>query len=261
MQSNIYQGKPEANIAHISSLVLEAIKKSPDVIILPEMWNTSYDLNNLRDKADRNGQPSAVYMSKLAHDHGVNIIAGSISDTRNDKIYNSSYIFNRQGNLAFRYDKVHLFGLMNEESCLSPGQQRAVFELDNMKCGVIICYDLRFPELIRALALDGIEILFVPAQWPHPRMHPWRTLLQARAIENQMYVAAVNRVGKEGEAVFFGHSMVVDPLGEVMIEADEEERILTVDIDLQKIRKIRQHMTCFTDRRPETYGRKITGNQ
>lgn len=253
VQTKIYHGNPESNRDHFSSLVFKAMDKNPDVILLPEMWNTSYDLGNLKEKADRDGYPSASSMSKLAHRYGVNIIAGSISDARNDKIYNSTYIYNRQGGLVARYDKIHLFGLMNEGSCFSPGQKRTVFELDNVRCGVIICYDLRFPELIRALALDGIDVLFVPAQWPHPRMHPWRTLLQARAIENQMYIAAVNRVGQEGETVFFGHSMVIDPLGEIIIEADEEEGILAADIDVERIKSIRQHMTCFFDRKPKTY--------
>lgn len=253
LQSNLFLGKSEANIVHLSSLLIKAMEKSPDVVILPEMWNTSYDLRNLKENADRDGCPSASQMSSLARKHSVNIIAGSISDIRNDKFYNSSYIFNRQGDLIERYDKIHLFGLMNEESYLSSGEKRAHFELDNVKCGLIICYDLRFPELSRTLALDGIDILFVPAQWPHPRLHPWRTLIQARAIENQMYVAAVNRVGKEGKASFFGHSMVVDPLGEIILEGDEEESILVTDIDLQQVSKVRRHMTCFKDRRPETY--------
>jgi omega-amidase len=253
LQSNLFLGRPDSNIAHLSSLVKKAMEQSPDVIILPEMWNASYDLGKLKESADRDGCPSASQMSSLACKYGVNIIAGSISDFRNDKFYNTSYVFNRQGDLIARYDKIHLFGLMNEERYLSPGEERAVFKLDGVKCGLIICYDLRFPELIRALALDGIDILFVPAQWPHPRMHPWRTLLQARAIENQMYVAAVNRVGQEGKAAFFGHSMVVDPLGEIILEGDEEESILVTELDLERILKVREYMTCFNDRRPETY--------
>lgn len=229
------------------------MERKPDVIILPEMWNTSYDLANLKEKADRDGSPSATRMGSLAREYSVNIVAGSISDLRNDKVYNTSYVFNRRGDLVGKYDKIHLFGLMKEDRYLSGGGKKAVFELDGVKCGVIICYDLRFPELSRSLALEGIDVLFVPAQWPHPRMHPWRTLLMARAIENQMYVVAVNRVGQEGKAVFFGHSMVVDPLGEIILEGDEEEGILETEIDLERTARTRKYMTCFKDRRPETY--------
>ena len=97
---------------------------------------------------------------------------------------------------------------------------------------MMICYDIRFPELARKLALGGAKILFVPAEWPHPRLHHWRTLLTARAIENQMYVIACNRTGQSGNDRFFGHSMIIDPWGEIIAEGDEEEVILMADIDL-----------------------------
>ena len=146
-----------------------------------------------------------------------------------------------------------MFGLMEEGSYLAAGDCRVSFELDGVKCGIIICYDLRFPELSRALALDGAQLMFVPAQWPKPRLHPWRTLLLARAIENQMFVAGVNRVGKEGKAEFFGHSLLVNPLGEVLLSGSEEEEILTAEIDLNQLIKVREHMTCFHDRVPKVY--------
>ncbi|MBZ4653333.1 MAG: hydrolase [Peptococcaceae bacterium] len=253
IQMDIAYGDPAANLAHARSVVEKAIKDKPDVIILPEMWNTSYALKNVFELADDHGVPSAKAMQELAREHNVNIIAGSVADRREDKVYNTSYIFNRQGEEVTSYSKIHLFGLMQEGEYLVRGNTRALFTLEGISCGVIICYDLRFPELSRALALAGMKVLFVPAQWPHPRMHPWRTLLQARAIENQVFVAAVNRVGKEGKAEFFGHSMVVDPLGEIIVEGEEKEQILIADIDLTLVEKVRTRMTCFSDRIPEAY--------
>lgn len=253
VQMNVEYGKTEQNLVHAEEMIREAVKGSPDVIVLPEMWNTSYALKKIKDIADKDGKPSAQVMGNLAKDNNTNIIAGSVADNRAGKIYNTSYVFDRQGKNTASYSKVHLFGLMHEGEYMTAGNERVSFSLDNIDCGLIICYDLRFPELSRSLALDGAKILFIPAQWPNPRMHPWRTLIQARAIENQMFVVAVNRVGKEGKAEFFGHSMIVDPLGQIILEGSEKEEILFMDIDLGQVDNVRNHMTCFADRVPEAY--------
>lgn len=253
LQMDLLAGNPQANFLHVQALVEKALDEKPDVLILPEMWNTSYDFAQLRELADRKGIPHAQAMGKLACRYGVNIVAGSLADSRGENVYNTSYIYDRHGRQVAKYDKVHLFGLMGEKSYLTAGNDRQSFFLDGAKCGIMICYDLRFPELSRALALDGVCALFIVAQWPRPRQHHWRTLLQARAIENQFYIIAVNRVGQEGQNTFFGHSMVVNPLGEIIIEGSAEEEILTTDLDLAKVAEIRAYMPCFFDRSPETY--------
>lgn len=253
IQMNLQLGNPKQNIEHVSNLVSKAVQEQPDIIVLPEMWNSSYDLTNLAELADKDGEPAAETMAILAKKYGVNIVAGSISDYRQGKFYNTSYVFDRQGKRIARYSKIHLFGLMQEGEYLTAGHERVSFTLDGQKYGIIICYDLRFPELSRSLALEGAEILFVPAQWPEPRMHPWRTLLQARAIENQFFVVAVNRVGVEGKASFLGHSMVVNPLGRIISEGSEEEEIIFVDIDPEEVKRVRERMDCFGDRVPSAY--------
>ncbi|MDK2823630.1 MAG: omega-amidase [Clostridia bacterium] len=253
IQMDISFGKPVENLKKAEEMVRKAAQKRPDVIILPEMWNTSYDLKNVSAIADRAGSPNAKKIGELAKEFGINIIAGSVADKSGDKVYNTSYIFNRQGDQIAKYSKIHLFGLMNEGEYLERGNERCIFELDGITCGLMICYELRFPELSRALALDGAQIIFVPAQWPHPRMHPWLILTQARAIENQLFLVAVNRVGKEDKAEFFGHSMVVDPLGDVIYEGGEQEEIKIVELDLNKVEEVRNKMTCFADRVEEVY--------
>lgn len=259
LQMDVTLGRPEANLAKASSLIEEAVEQKPDVIILPEMWNTGYDLEHLEKTADRDGEPCARAIGRLARKYNVNIVAGSVADITAgntgsaDKTGNTSYIFNRAGEEIARYSKVHLFGLMKEGKYLTRGNVRASFYLDQVCCGTIICYDLRFPELTRALALDGIRILFVPAQWPNPRMYPWRALLVARAIENQMFVVGVNRVGREDKTEFFGHSMVVGPQGEVLAEGSEREEIIYAEIDPHETDKIRRYMTCYKDRAPQVY--------
>lgn len=253
IQMNIVHGNPQENIAHARHWIEKAVMNGPDLIVLPEMWNTGYALEKIREIADQQGFPAAQSLAELARQYQVNILAGSVADLRDGNIYNTSYMFNRSGEQIALYDKLHLFGLMREGEYLSQGTKRVTFAIDDVSCGIIICYDLRFPELTRALSLTGTQLLFVPAQWPKPRLHPWRILLQARAIENQMYVMGVNRVGVQGKTEFFGHSMVVDPLGVIIAEGCEEEEILFADLDLEKVNQTRKQMTCFLDRRPELY--------
>jgi len=253
IQTTLEYANPQSNIARLRGLIAQAVAGQADILVLPEMWNTSYALSQLADLADREGQPAASAIAQLAAKYRVNIVAGSVSDCRQGSFFNTAYVFDRQGRQVACYNKAHLFGLMKEDQYLTPGQERVTFELEGISCGIIICYDLRFPELSRALALDGAELLFVPAQWPKPRLHPWRTLLQARALENQLFVAAVNRVGTEGQASFFGHSMVVSPLGEIISEGSEEEEILYADIDLEEIIQVRARMNCLGDRNPTVY--------
>ncbi|PKM87107.1 MAG: carbon-nitrogen hydrolase [Firmicutes bacterium HGW-Firmicutes-12] len=258
LQTDIAYADPEANLKKMLGLIKKSmnVENKPDVIVLPEMWNTSFAMEELDKLADNNGSPCGEAVAELAERYQVNIVAGSIADKREGKIYNTSYVFDRQGATIAMYDKVHLFGLMKEPEYLTPGKKRTVFEIDGIKCGLVICYDIRFPELARAIALDGAKILFVPAQFPYPRHIPWNFLIPSRAIENQMFVVGVNRVGKEGKATFFGHSMVVEPRGDVIINgSEEEEEILSADIDIEKVDISRNYLTCLQDRVPAVYRR------
>jgi omega-amidase len=253
IQMKVEYGKPELNIRRVIAKIDEAAQKRPDVLILPEMWNVGFSLKNLAATADRRGNPAAKIVGELAAQYQVNIVAGSVADLREQKVYNTSYIYDRAGAQIAAYSKIHLFGLMQEGIYLSPGNAKVDFDLDGIKFGVIICYDLRFPELSRALALDGAKLIFVPAQWPYPRILPWRTLLQARAMENQLFVAGVNCVGTAGKTEYFGHSMVINPLGEILAEGSQEEEIIYVDIDLDEVDRTRKTIDYFNDRRPDAY--------
>ncbi|OAS14006.1 carbon-nitrogen family hydrolase [Paenibacillus oryzisoli] len=255
IQMDIAIGDPDSNFAHLEKLLLEAVnvEQKPDVLIFPEMWNTGYALTEIHQLADVNGERTKVFLSTFAQTHQVNIIGGSIADKKEERVLNTIYAWDRHGNEIAEYSKIHLFRLMDEEKFLHSGEQLGLFELEGVPAGAMICYDIRFPELSRKLALDGARILFVPAEWPHPRLHHWRTLLMARAIENQMYVVSCNRVGTSGTTNFFGHSMVIDPWGEVLVEGDENEAILRATIDLEEIIRVRGKIPVFEDRRPHLY--------
>jgi len=253
IQMDIAFGDAEANKQKLIQKIGEAGNDKPNLIISPEMWNLGYDLENTLEHGDKDGEMVNSIFSKLAKENETYIVAGSVSDVREGKVYNSSYVFNEDGNSQGRYDKIHLFRLMNEEKYLEPGGSRFTFDLYGHKAGVVICYDIRFPELIRSLALDGAEILFVPAEWPHPRLNHWRSLLIARAIENQMYVVATNRVGTDPNNTFCGHSMIIDPWGEVIAEGGESEEIITAEVDLSIVPEIRKKIPVFKDRKENLY--------
>ncbi|MDF2719795.1 MAG: nitrilase [Paenibacillus sp.] len=255
LQMDIAIGEPGANFAKLAQMMEEAVRTDPkpDVIVFPEMWNTGYALDRIRDIADRNGERTAEFISGFCRKHGVNVVAGSVAELDGERVRNTIYAFDREGIRTAEYSKIHLFRLMDEEKYLHAGDRPGLLDVDGVPSGMMICYDIRFPELARKLALGGAKLLFVPAEWPHPRLHHWRTLLTARAIENQMYVVACNRVGTSGTTSFFGHSMVIDPWGEIMAEGDESERILKAEIDLSVVDKVRSTIPVFADRRPELY--------
>lgn len=257
IQMDIAHGEPDVNYKHAAAKIEEALSASvkPDVIVLPEMWNSGFSLGDIRNIADREGERTKKIFSELARKAGVHIIAGSVSDMNagGTEVRNTIYAFDRQGEQHASYSKIHLFRLMEEEKYLTAGEQIGKAQIDGQPAGMMICYDIRFPELSRRLALDGAKILFVPAAWPHPRLHHWRTLLMARAIENQMYVCAVNRVGRDEANQFFGHSMIIDPWGEVLAEGGEEEAIVSATLDPAKVDEVRGKIPVFSDRRPELY--------
>ena len=255
IQMDIALGDPDTNYARAAEKIEEAVSaaEKPDVIVLPEMWNTGYSLSNIGELADRGGGRTQQAIGELALRHGVHIIAGSVADSDGERVRNTIYAFDRSGRMHASYSKIHLFRLMDEEKYLTAGERIGELRLDGHEAGMMICYDIRFPELARKLALSGAKILFVPAEWPHPRLHHWRSLLIARAIENQMYVCGINRVGRDAANVFCGHSMIVDPWGEVIAEADETETIISAAVDLARPDEVRSRIPVFRDRRPELY--------
>ncbi|KZZ83555.1 carbon-nitrogen family hydrolase [Bacillus sp. SJS] len=254
IQFNIAFGDPEENKKRVSLAMEEAMsKEAPDFLILPELWNTGYDLTRLEVIADEEGIDSKAFLSELAKKHSVNLIAGSIAKKSGHEVTNTMLIFDREGNLIHEYSKLHLFKLMDEHHYLKGGRESGLFTLDGINCAGFICYDIRFPEWMREHAANGAEVLFVAAEWPLPRLHHWRSLLIARAIENQAYVVACNRSGSDPNNQFAGHSLVIDPWGNVIAEAGESEEILSAELDFSEIAGIRKQISVFQDRRPEFY--------
>ena len=253
LQLDITLGDRQANRDKVTLKVAEAMKEKPDVIVLPELWDLGFFPKNALELGDEGGKMAQDFLSQLAKEHQVNIVGGSIVRRETDKIFNTQYVYDRQGNQVATYDKVHLFSPSGEHQAFQAGDRMAVYELDGVKMGSIICYDLRFSEWVRMVALAGAQVMFVPAGWPHPRLNHWRLLNQVRAIENQFFVVAVNHCGSAYELNFCGHSQMINPWGEVIVEAGDGEEILTGEIDFSIIQDIRERINVFRDRRPELY--------
>ena len=246
-------GCPEENFSRAERLIRQAALEQPDVIVLPETWNTGFFPENVAELADRDGEKTKAVIGALAKELSVNIVAGSVANVREGKVYNSSFVFDREGVCIASYDKTHLFSPMGEEAYFTPGDHLCRFTLDGVSCGVIICYDIRFPELTRSLAVEGLDMLFVVSQWPDVRIAHLEKLLQARAIENQIFVVCCNACGVAGQTRFGGHSAVIDPWGEMISQAKNEEKVLTTRTNVCILTDIRNSICVFRDRRPELY--------
>lgn len=242
MKISVLQFKPvlgdvKKNFSTAKNLVERA--KNSDVIILPELWTTGYYPTPVENFADKNCERTKDFVCTLAKNFSVNIVAGSVIAEENQKIFNRCIAVNRRGEILNFYDKTHLFSFAGEEKIFTAGNKIKIVELDGVKCGLAICYDLRFPEFIRKIALSGAEILICPAAWSLKRNFARKILSAARAIENQIFVIFANSAG---------NSEIINPLGEKIIEAGIGEEILTAEIDLKIRAEIISKMNLLADR-------------
>lgn len=219
---------------------------------LPELWCSGYDLARVVGSSDWDQE---VELLRSESARAPSILGGSVPEFRtgHDRPSNCAVAFER-GEIVARYRKVHLFGPLGESDFLRPGDERPrVFEIGGLRCAMAVCYDLRFPELFRPLAGDGVELIHVCAQWPAVRISQWRSLLVARAIENQCYVLGVNRLGFHGSLRFGGNSLLVDPSGVVVVDAGEGQGLFVGEIDAKRVSTLRREFPVFQDRRRDLY--------
>jgi omega-amidase len=246
-------GQPAKNFERASQMIVQAAQEHANCILFPELWTSGYDFDNRFLHA----QTNLSILEKLA----------GLADLYQIAI-GGSYLEAHEGNLLFnthtwlvpgetstiKYQKIHLFRLMDEDKWLQPGSQLVCTDFGYGKAGLAVCYDLRFPEMFRKYALQGAQLAFIPAEWPIARVQHWKTLLRARAIENQMFVVGVNCVGKIGNETFGGSSVIISPWGETIAEANSlDEQLITAEIDLDQVDEIRKKIPVFEDRRPDIY--------
>lgn len=251
-QIDITLGDPTANLAKAAEWTAEAARRGSDLIIFPEMWTTGYDWPHVEKLAPQQDRVLAE-VAALAKAHQVWLNGSMLALDEAGKPTNTSILFDPNGQQAGLYRKIHLFGLMEEDKYLAAGRHLTAVETAWGQSGLAICYDLRFAEMFRTYALSGVNMVCLPAEWPHPRLNHWRTLLRARAIENQMFMVGVNRVGSDGTYQFLGHSAIIDPWGNTVIEGGESELLLTATIETDMVAEVRAKIPVFRDRRPELY--------
>jgi len=250
------------NISHARDMVRQAARQGAEVVLLPEMFNCPYETNLFPDYAESYPNGETVQMlSRVAAELGIVLVGGSIPERDGDIIYNTCFIFGRQGDLLARHRKMHLFDVdlpnlnVQESSTLGPGCDFTVVNAGICKIGVMICFDVRFPELARLLALAGVDVLLIPAAF-NMITGPahWDLTMRARALDNQVYVAAASPARDDrAEYVTYGHSMVVDPWGDVVIQAGTGEEIIIAEIDPEKIQDVRERLPLLNQRRTDLY--------
>lgn len=254
LQMPVVIGDRAKNEETLRRMLAAAMQDAPDVVVLPELWDVGFFPRPLADYVDADGARTKALLSSLAKTHGVHIVGGSVAVRDGDAIANRCYVFGRDGALVAEYDKTHLFSPAKEDRFFRKGDHRAVFRLDGVTCAVAVCYDLRFPELFRRYALEDAAVMFLPAAWPTARIAHWRTLAQARAVENQVFFVAVNGSGAFANGMpLGGRSAVISPWGERLAEADEKEAILCAALDFSVRDEIKRTIDVFHDRRPELY--------
>jgi predicted amidohydrolase len=226
---------------------------APDVLVLPEMWDIGFITRDVASLADPDGEEARRFLRALARRHKVNIVGGSIARGSSGKPWNTCYIVNREGDCVAAYDKIHLFSHQGENVRFQAGDTPVVFELEGIRAGIFICYDLRFGELARMAALAGAKILFVPAAWPEARLSLWQVLARARAMENQAFLVGVNICGSLGSQKYPGASLIIGPEGGILAQAGDGEACITARCDLSVLEKLRADIPFFQDRRPDVY--------
>lgn len=250
VQMDIALGNSEANRKKVQELT--APLGDRDIILLPELWSTGYQLDQAAELGEDLDGETVQLMRAIAKGHHA-YVGGSILGRKDGRVYNQFVLLSPQGEVVTTYEKVHLFGLMQEDQHLAPGEHLVTAQVGDVTAGLAICYDLRFPEMYRHYMEAGASMLLLASEWPNPRMEHWRTLLRARAIENQFYVIACNRVGSDANNSFFGHSLVIDPWGEILAEGSDSEQVIDCQLDLDLVQAARRRLPALQDRRKELY--------
>lgn len=251
IQFNISLGRVDANLDKATAALQRVAARGAKLAVLPEMWSCGYDYRNLSTLARETPHVLEAIQEECRKLDLVCV--GSLPELQDGTIYNTAYVIDK-GERVGSYRKMHLFSTMRENEFLGAGNRALVAETSIGRLGIAICYDLRFPELFRKLALEGAEIICVPAEWPKPRQEHWKTLLRARAIENQLFVVAANCCGMQGKLDFFGLSQLISPLGNILQTAEESDTELVANFDFGEMEKYRAQIKTLDDRRADIYG-------
>lgn len=246
IQTNLHWENKEANLAMLEEKIL-SIKEQTQIVILPEMFNTGFSMKPSQFAETLDG-PAIEWMKKIAATKKI-ILTGSLMIKENEQFFNRLIWMLPNGSYGM-YDKRHLFAYGNEDEFYTAGNKRLIASVNGWKINLQVCYDLRFPVWARQQSTTEPEydLLIYVANWPQRRIHAWKTLLQARAIENQCYVIGVNRVGNDGNNIYHtGDSMIVNAMGEILYAKKDEEDIFTIALEKETLEQIRNKFPFWKD--------------
>jgi predicted amidohydrolase len=261
-QMNVIDDK-KANLKKASSMIADSINNDADFIVLPEMFNCPYSNDKFIEYAEEERESITLSkISKLASDNGVYILAGSVPEKEGDQIFNTSYLFDKNGQIIAKHRKMHLFDIdvkdkitFKESDVLTAGNEFTLAETEFGRIGIGICYDVRFVELARIMVENGALILFYPGAF-NMTTGPahWELLFRARALDNQVFcVGVAPALNMDASYHSYGHSIVTNPWGEVVAQADEKEGLIICEIDLNEIKKIREEIPLLKNKRKDLY--------
>lgn len=252
VQKKVGSNSIDEAIGYLEALIASLSYAENRIVLLPEVWVSGFDRDKLFYFAKKSDE--LLDRLKILSNSTLVSIAGTIpmfTNINSKKLYNSFIFFSSQGKLVANYRKIHLFPLISEQKYFLSGENPVMLRLNGIKIGFATCYDIRFPELFRYYALHGVDIVLVAACFLEPKLNDWKILLQARAIENQIFISGVNAVGEETvdaqKLVYLGHSMVISPNGKILVELDKNETTSTILIDTNEIVQARSRINFLND--------------
>ena len=248
VQLDIVWENKKANFARVERLLAATPPERGSLVLLPEMFATGFSMNvpGVREGRERETER---FLARTAKEHEIYLMGGLVTAKANGKGSNQAVVFSPEGEEIARYSKLQPFTLGGESKNYDAGRSVVLFEWNRLKVSPFVCYDLRFPEHFRAATKRGAQLLTVIANWPVARIRHWVTLLQARAIENQAYVAGVNRSGKDPTLTYNGQSLIVSPKGDILAEGGYGESVISAELDPAELAVYRQQLPFLADMR------------
>ncbi len=253
VQMDIVWHNRSANHDKARRMAAQAKEAGADLLVLPEMFSTGFSMDTSITAEPLDG-PTPTLLRSLARDLDMTVVGGFVLDGDDAGPQNVSLAVGRKGKDLALYAKIHQIGLLDEDANYEPGKWPVVFEMEDIGATCFVCYDLRFPELFRAV-VDRCGLILVIASWPAPRQPHWDILLQARAVESQCFVVGVNRVGEGGGHTFVGGSAIIDPLGLILAHGENKETLLLADIDPAMVGEVRSTLPFLNDRKPHLFNK------
>ena len=246
VQFDIAWEDKEANDAKVRSLLRTTKVPRGSLVLLPEMFACGFSMN-VATIAEEQGGPTERFLAATAQEFGVFLLGGTVTKGGNGKGRNECVVFSPEGKLLARYCKMQPFTLGGEMACYEPGERALIVSCGEISVAPFICYDLRFPEVARSVASQRPHLMTFIANWPNTRLHHWPRLLQARAIENQCYVAGVNRIGNDPRFQHSGRTMIVDPHGEILADAGNAECVIQGTLNVPWLEEYRRAFPALDD--------------